>query len=124
MSEAPGMKLLATITNKEIFDKEIKFNGKYSLRTAARAIVLDKNNNIAILHTKNYGFHKLPGGGVKSNENIANTLRRELIEEIGCEVEIIGEIGRIIEIKNKYKQKQIFYCYIAKVYRRCDSNST
>lgn len=117
------MKLITTITDKEVFGRETKFNGKHSLRTAARAIVLDENN-IAILHAKNYGFHKLPGGGIESKEDVEKTLRRELKEEIGCEVEILGEIGKVIEIKNKYGQKQTSYCYVARVSGKCETNLT
>lgn len=105
MSEALGMKLLATITDKEVFGKEIKFNGKCSLRAVARAIVLDKNKNIAILHAKNYGFHKLPSGGIEKGENMEKALERELKEEIGCGVGIVKELGKIIEIKKEFGQR-------------------
>lgn len=118
------MKLLATITDKEVFGKEIEFNGKCSLRAAARAIVLDKNKNIAILHAKNYGFHKLPGGGIEKGENKEKALERELKEEIGCRVGIVKELGKIIEIKKECGQRQTSYCYVAKISDRCDSNLT
>ncbi len=109
------MKQLVTITDKEILGKNIKFRGKYSKRIAARAIVFDTNNKIALLHATKYQFHKLPGGGVEGKENIKKALERELIEELGCRVKIIKEIGKIIEIKNRYGHKQTSYCYVAKV---------
>ncbi len=118
------MKLIAIITDKEVIGKEIKFNGKYSLRTAARAIVFNSDNEIALLNAKKYKFHKLPGGGVEKGESIVNTLKRELQEEIGCKVKITKEIGKIIEIKNKYSQKQISYCSIANVLSKGNSNLT
>lgn len=108
------MKLLATITDKEVTGKDVNFSGDYSLRAAARAILLNSQNKIAILHSAKHGFHKLPGGGVEGTEDIKETLKRELREETGCNSEITGEIGKIIEIKNEYGQKQTSYCFIAR----------
>ncbi len=121
---AGKMNLISTITDKEIIGKEIKFNGSYNLRNAVRAIVFNSEHKIALLDAKKYHFHKLPGGGIEKGENIKKTLERELQEEIGCKIKIGMEIGKIIEIKNKYGQKQTSYCYIANVLRRSNSNLT
>ena len=118
------MKLITTITDREINGKEVKFEGTYSLRSAVRAIVFNSNNKIAILNAKKYEFHKLPGGGIEKGENKDKALERELQEEIGCKVKIIKEVGKIIEIKNKYGQKQDSFCYITKVISRGSSNLT
>ncbi len=118
------MKLIAKITDKEVVGEDIKFEGEYSLRTAVRAIVFNPKNKIAILNAKKYKFHKLPGGGVEKGESIKKTLERELKEEIGCKVKIIKEVGKIIEIKNKYGQKQESFCYVANILSECDFNLT
>ncbi|MDP3986821.1 MAG: NUDIX domain-containing protein [Nanoarchaeota archaeon] len=118
------MKLLATINDKDISGEELEFEGNYSTRTAARAVVFNSKDQIAILYSNKYNFHKLPGGGVEEGEDITKALERELKEEIGCVVEITGEVGKIIEIKNQYGQKQTSFCYIAKVTGRCESSLT
>jgi ADP-ribose pyrophosphatase YjhB (NUDIX family) len=118
------MKLIATITDKEVIGKKIEFKGEYSLRTAARAIVFNSEAKIAILNAKKYQFHKLPGGGVEGREDIKEALERELKEEIGCKVQIRKEVGEIIEIKNSYGQKQYSYCYVVKVLSKCNANLT
>ena len=82
------------------------------------------NKEIAILHATKYGFHKLPGGGFEKGENKEIALKREIKEELGCEIEIIGEIGKIIEIKNKYGHKQDSFCYVAEVSNNCQANLT
>ena len=112
------MKLLREIHDFDVLGKNIeKSKGDYELRIAARAIVIDEQNNVAILSTKksiNY-HHKLPGGGVEEGEYIVEALRREIIEETGCNIEIISEIGKIIEYRNKINLNQVSYCYFAKV---------
>lgn len=36
------------------------------------------------------------------------------MEEIGTKVEVIGEIGKVVEYRCGWKMKQISYCYLAK----------
>jgi len=103
------MRLITIVTDKEIIGKNIKFKGKYSKRTAVRAIIFNSDGKIALLNAKKYGFHKLPGGGIESDEDAKKALERELKEELGCKAEITKEVGKIIEIKNKYGQEQVSY---------------
>jgi len=42
-------------------------------------------------------------------------LIRECYEEVGCEIEILWEIWKIVEYKSELNQKQISYCYYGKV---------
>jgi len=118
------MRLIATITDKDVTGRTLEIKGKYSSRTAARAIVFDSEGKIALLNAKKFGFHKLPGGGVEKGEDIKGALERELKEEIGCKVKITKELGKTIEIKNGYMQKQESFCYVANVLSRCDSSLT
>jgi ADP-ribose pyrophosphatase YjhB (NUDIX family) len=118
------MKLLTTITDKDILKKEIHPSKKYSIRRAGRAIVFNSENKIAILKATKYNFHKLPGGGLEKGENIQTALEREIAEEIGCKIKIEKEVGKIMEIKNEYGQKQTSYCFIAKIMDICETNLT
>ncbi len=106
------MQLLATINPQHATQEEI---GSYRLREAARAIVLDNEHNVALLHVGKYNYFKLPGGGIDEGEEPAQALHRECLEEIGCEIEILNEIGKIIEHRKMYTIEQISYCYFAKV---------
>ena len=51
-------------------------------RIAARAVVFDAHNNVALLHATNKGYHKLPGGGVEAGESVEEVLAREMAEEM------------------------------------------
>jgi len=87
----------------------------YRVREAARAIVLDKEDKIALIYSTNNEYYKLPGGGVEKDENYKEALRRECLEEIGCDIEIINELGSIVEYRKEEKLNQISYCYITKI---------
>ena len=88
---------------------------KYQFRECARAIVYDQDGNIGILHVSNENYHKLPGGGVEKGENILEALKRECQEELGCNIEVHGEVGQIVEYRKIFQLKQISYVYLASV---------
>jgi 8-oxo-dGTP diphosphatase len=85
----------------------------YEERKASRAIVFDKDNNIALLHATKKHFHKLPGGGVDEGEGLIEALKREAMEEIGCSIDNIKELAIIEEYRNRIGLHQMSYCYTA-----------
>ncbi|MFA7302716.1 MAG: NUDIX domain-containing protein, partial [Candidatus Paceibacterota bacterium] len=58
---------------------------------------------------------KLPGGGIEEGEDHETALRRECEEEIGCDVEVLGEIGMLVEYRKMFTLTQRSYCYLARV---------
>ena len=82
------------------------------VRIAARAVVLD-GTFIALLHVARDGYHKLPGGGLEGSESIVHTLKREILEETGCEISNIQELGQVNEYRDKWDFYQESFCYIA-----------
>lgn len=116
------MKLLKTIQLSDLPESERQI---YRFRRAARAIVFDSDNKIALLHNAKHNYHKLPGGGVEAGEDVMAALKRECLEEIGCAVEVLGEIGSIVEYRDEYKLRQESYCYLARLRGdKCRSNFT
>jgi 8-oxo-dGTP diphosphatase len=87
----------------------------FKRREAARAIVVDADGRIALLHATVYGYYKLPGGGVEDGESYEEALVRECKEEIGCDVVIDAEVGVIRELRNQIQLDQTSYCYLAHV---------
>src|SRR3989338_10481913 len=114
MGDRKNMNLLKTIRDTDI-GMGSQTPPNYEKREAARAVVFDKDKNVALLNVTKKYYHKLPGGGIEEGENIETALRREVLEEIGCSIEDIRELGIIEEYRNNLKIHQISYCYIADV---------
>ncbi len=111
------MKPLLTIKEQDINPDSLDVDvSAFRKRSAARAVLLDKNGQVYLLNVSKHGYHKLPGGGIDEDEEIKQALGRELLEEVGCKAEIIAELGTIVEYRN-YDDgglKQTSYCYLAK----------
>ena len=106
------MKQIATINPRNVSEAEV---ANYKLGEAARAIVVDKENKIALLWVGRDKYYKLPGGGIEPGEDRMIGLQRECYEEIGCAAEVIGEIGYTLEYWKEDDEKQTSYCYLAKM---------
>lgn len=78
-------------------------------RQAVRVVILDTDGNVALLHSKNFNYYKIPGGGIEQGEAKETALVRECAEEIGCSVEVGAELGSITQVQ------QVSYCYLGKV---------
>lgn len=104
------MKLLGTINPEGITEEEAQ---GFALRHAVRAVVFDAEGCVAVLHVLKRGYHKIPGGGIESSEEVIAALQRECREEIGCEIEVGSEIGEIVEYRREHQLKQISYGYRA-----------
>jgi len=110
------MELLKTIKESEA-RPELEYIEpvKWKFRRSARAVVFDKDGKIGLLYVSNRGYYKLPGGGIENSEAIEDALKRECLEEIGCNVVVKGEVGRIVEYRNHIGVEQESLCYIAEV---------
>src|SRR5688572_4730076 len=106
------MKELLLINPESVTEEEVK---EYPVREAARAIVTDEDGLIALLHVSNKNYYKLPGGGMEKGEDRIQALKRECLEEIGCHIEVTGEIGSIVEYRKIFHIKQISHCYLARL---------
>ena len=84
----------------------------YKLNIRAAGIIIH-NNKILAHRNKNSDHHALLGGRVAIGENSEETVKREIYEETGKEVEIIGYISTIenfFEMRGK-KYHEIMFVY-------------
>lgn len=108
------MELICKITDSDIGEELLKMENP-RLRLAARGIVIREDGKIAVFNKSNKNEYKLPGGGIEGEENPEIAFKREAMEETGCEVEIIKELGATEEYKSLNNFKQISYVYVGKV---------
>ena len=108
------MKLICKITDEDIGEKIINMENP-KLRLGARGIVIRKDGKIAIFNKSNKNEYKLPGGGLEGKENPEEAFKREVLEETGCEIEIIETLGKTEEYKSLNNFKQISYVFVGKV---------
>ncbi len=84
-------------------------------REASRAVVFDAEGKVALLHVTKKNYHKLPGGGIDEGESIEAALERELLEEIGCKVGSVKELGVVEEFRGKFDLHQTSCCFVSDV---------
>jgi 8-oxo-dGTP diphosphatase len=108
------MELIKELYETDIGNTYANFDIKYRIRKASRAIVINDLGQIALLHVSKSHYHKLPGGGIELGEDTYAALQREMMEEVGVHLDVLGEVGTIIEYRNKYELLQISYCFYGK----------
>lgn len=108
------MNLICKITDKDIGKQPIEMDNP-RLRLGARGIVIREDGKIAIFNKSNKNEYKLPGGGLEGEEKPEEAFKREVLEETGCEVEIIECLGTTEEYKTFDNFKQISYVFVGKV---------
>ena len=109
------MEKIIKITDKDVGTEEWKLDNP-RIRNASRGIVIrEEDGKIAILNKTNKNEYKLVGGGIEGNEDPRVAFKREVIEEAGCEVEILEELGITEEYRTHHNFKQISHIFVSKV---------
>lgn len=117
--------IIKTITDQDFLEDVVDFDESVEWkREAARAVLKDSNGQYALMYSKTYNYYKLPGGGIEDGESKEEALKRELLEEVGANANVLGAIGRVIELRafNNH-QRQISYAYYAEVVGEVGANS-
>ena len=112
------MKFLKTLKDKDIFN-EIKYKDSevYEDRQTVKLIIKNSKGEIALVTNPVHNFFLLPGGGAKSND-LKKEAKREALEETGYYVNIIKEIGKVEEFRNRKAKRYITTCFIAEIERK------
>src|SRR3989344_4551802 len=109
------MKNISTIYEKDVYPDKKTEDVIFEDRLTVKAIALDSDGKIGLVGNRQNDFLQLPGGGVDKFEDITESLKRECLEEIGCSVLLVSEIGCIDDYRSRDKKHCINYCYVVKV---------
>ena len=85
------------------------------IRYGARGIIINENGDIAVFNKQVKNEYKLPGGGIDEGEDPKEAFKREALEETGCVIDIIEDLGTIEELKSLDNFKQTSYLFVGKV---------
>ena len=113
------MKALPEIT-LELQDNEWPMTGIDHDRQIARAIVVDGDGNyyfVRAVRDDDFGAATLietSGGGVEPGEAPDAAIRRELREELGAEVEILGRLGVVSDYYNLIHRHNINHYFLCR----------
>ncbi|MFP4457182.1 MAG: NUDIX hydrolase, partial [Clostridia bacterium] len=90
-------------------------NIKESVRTAVRAVVIEKDKILLIRTSR--GDYKFLGGAIEKNEIAKDALTREVREESGYKAcSIIKYLGRVIEKRQDKYDSQLLFKMISEYY--------
>jgi len=107
------MEKLLVLKDRDIFPgAKTSDHSSYEFRLAVKVIVFDKEDKIALVGTK---YRLLPGGGVEEGESLTDAIYREILEEVGCHIEIEKEFAVTEEFRDKIKRRQETHFFIAAV---------
>lgn len=108
------MNIIAEITDEMFEIEPIPFNNP-KVRFGARGIVKREDGCIAVFFKKQKNEYKLPGGGIDEGETAKQAFEREVLEEVGCEVNDIEFLGITKELKSQENFEQISYVFSSTV---------
>ncbi|MCU6707246.1 NUDIX domain-containing protein [Paenibacillus sp. J5C_2022] len=104
---------------KEIYERELQLSQKdnshrrhgsrYWLCRDSRAVIRNHEGKTAIIHRKQDDCYTLPGGGILEGEDAISALKRGIMEELGSQIQLVGELGLIIEYRDE--QELMHFCY-------------
>lgn len=115
------MKLLKLFNPENFSESELNNLPK---RITTRAVIQNEQGEIALLYSNKFDYHEIPGGAVDEGETLEQGMVRECLEETGCSVEIIKELGLTQGLRpyNNHYQLNDSYGYFVKKFGDIQEN--
>ena len=114
----------------KLSDDEWRLEYTDHTRDIVRAIVIDDEGYYYFVRAERNDIFgeailiETSGGGVEAGENHSDAIRRELLEELGADTEIICKIGVVEDYYNLIHRRNINNYYLCRVRSFGDSNLT
>ncbi len=86
---------------------------QYEKRVTVKAIVLNEVGEFGFVTNEIHGCLLLAGGEAESDDLEAEIVR-ECAEELGCNVEVVREVGRVRELRNREAKEYETICFFTK----------
>ncbi len=117
------MRYLKTITDEDIFkNPEFKKPKFFEKRTTVKAVVLNDGGEFGFVTNPIHNFCLLAGGGSESND-LEKEIRRECDEEINFDVEVVREVGRMREYRNRNAKEYETVCFVVKTIKELEKDT-
>lgn len=84
----------------------------YKYKTSARAVLFDEDGKVALIHSLNRGWYKLPGGGHENDELRRENLQREVLEETGYKIKNVRPIGICRNTRHNWQMTAEAWIYL------------
>lgn len=103
-----------TISHQDLFpQRTIEKHIELPTRQTVRAVIFKDHTSVCVRTKNGSGFYFLPGGGIEDNETPIKALRRECLEEAGCNITKIHKIGTVLENRDEAKENRTNECFSA-----------
>lgn len=107
----------AIFREKDVFpDKNTPEEGViFEDRPTGKAVIFDAEGLVGLVGNEVNDFYLLPGGGIDPGESIEVGIIRECLEEAGCNVRLVNNLGITEDYRTRDGKHCINYCYTAEV---------
>jgi len=112
------MKYISTLKDKDIFkNPEFNIPDNFEKRITVKAVIINDEGKFGFVTNPVHNFFLLAGGGAESDD-LEKEIRRECIEEVNYKVEVLREIGKIHEFRNRNKKEYETVCFLVKAIKK------
>ncbi len=107
-------------------DEFVNQTGKWEERKVARGIVVQEDGRAYVHLVKRddifgcLAYPETPGGGVDDGEDYVTAFKRECLEELGVEIEILSVLGEVEDEYALIGRKNLNRFFLAKAKRKVD----
>jgi len=80
-------------------------------RIAVSALIFDDEGRVLLAHRRDIDWWNLPNGGMEAGETVDEALRREVLEELGVEV----EVGQLVGVYSKPLKQEVVLTFRCRI---------